>query len=413
MYLSQLYSFGLSFTILILILVRYSERCVEFDPSKKCQLSDLECNGLEDGLDLQVNALPYSITERYGEIVFAQGGTGYGWWPCQIYDPRQAFDPTVRQMAQKHLHSRHLVYFFNCTNMNHDGSNTKGGAAHPSHGTKVNHTSNTSATGTVNPFSILPPKMIKSWIVGLSEDLYFGRAAKNHGKQRYRSFRDAFQLACIEYDKSANNTRADQQRKFMLDKYVYPKMDTTTSTVVSSTAVPSASIQRDSFLVPSTTNVGTSNQIDSDNITVNKEDAIDLKKTTTKKKQQQRYGDDKVDWIRVPGTSRKRSRSASTQLPTTDDQPHPAIADLSELYYSVVGESLPSAPIDYSSTSKNFSSVRNDIETLTHGPIHNTEQEREAELSSIQIASKDDHRLNQTKRPRGRPKKIISSYGQM
>jgi hypothetical protein len=89
--------------------------------------SDATENGLDDELDRQVNALPYSITMRYGEIVFAQGGTGYGWWPCQIYDPRLAIDPNVRQTAQKYLHTRFLVYFFNCTDINLDSSTTKGG----------------------------------------------------------------------------------------------------------------------------------------------------------------------------------------------------------------------------------------------------------------------------------------------
>jgi hypothetical protein len=170
---------------------------------------------VDDGFYRQVSALPFSITSRYGEVVFAQGGTGYGWWPCQIYDPRNAVDPTVRQMAQKYLHTRFLVYFFNC-------GSTAGNSNVSQHSVSVSNnpagdgTSNNvnAATGTVNPFSVLPPKMIKSWIAGLCEELYFGRAAKTHGKQRHRSFCDAFQLACIENDKPK---QAEQLRFSIVD----------------------------------------------------------------------------------------------------------------------------------------------------------------------------------------------------
>jgi len=35
----------------------------------------------DDGLDSLVSALPPQYTSRFGEIVWAAGGSGYGWWP--------------------------------------------------------------------------------------------------------------------------------------------------------------------------------------------------------------------------------------------------------------------------------------------------------------------------------------------
>jgi hypothetical protein len=40
----------------------------------------------DDGLDSLVNALPPSYTSRFGEIVWAAGGNGFGWWPACIYE---------------------------------------------------------------------------------------------------------------------------------------------------------------------------------------------------------------------------------------------------------------------------------------------------------------------------------------
>jgi PWWP domain len=125
----------------------------------------------DDGMAMQVASLPPSITSRFGEIVFAQGGAGYGWWPSLIYDPRLTVEP-ARSQARKYLGSRHLVYFFQCAAF---------------------------------PFSVLPEKQIKSWLEGLSEDLHLGRAAKAHGKGRYTAFREAFQVACLEMDKPADD----------------------------------------------------------------------------------------------------------------------------------------------------------------------------------------------------------------
>jgi PWWP domain len=184
--------------------------CLEYDPNfKKGKTKDGHGVDYDDGLDRQVSALPHSITCRFGEVVFAQGGTGYGWWPCQIYDPRQAMDATVRQTAQKYLHSRYLVYFFNCGNMEVIGTSSRAATNAGSNPHAVGTSNNDTVAHHVNPFAVLPTKMIKSWLIGMSEELYLGRAAKAHGKQRYREFRDAFQMASLEHDKPK---RSEQRR---------------------------------------------------------------------------------------------------------------------------------------------------------------------------------------------------------
>lgn len=175
---------------------------MEYDPNyKKGNAKDANGMEIDDGLDRQVSALPQSITSRFGEVVFAQGGNGYGWWPCQIYDPRQAMDATVRQTAQKYLRSRYLVYFFNCGNMEAIVSSSRSATTSGSNQGATSGSNIESVAHHVNPFAVLPTKMIKSWVTGMSEELYLGRAAKAHGKQRYREFRDAFQMASLEHDK--------------------------------------------------------------------------------------------------------------------------------------------------------------------------------------------------------------------
>lgn len=118
-------------------------------------------------MDRLVAALPPDITGRFGEIVFAQGGTGYGWWPSIIFDPRLTVEP-ARSQARRLLGQRHLVYFFQCDD---------------------------------SPFSLLPVKQIKPWFEGMCEDFHLGRVAKTYGKQRYKSFREAFEVACLESEK--------------------------------------------------------------------------------------------------------------------------------------------------------------------------------------------------------------------
>ena len=184
---------------------RSSANCRDHDPNfREVCMKESNVLDVDDGFDRQVSALPRSITCRFGEVVFAQGGSGYGWWPCQIYDPRQAMDPTARQMAQKYLHSRFLVYFFNCGKDDAVGSSSVARA-----GSNLYATGGSNNENGVNPFAVLPAKMIKTWLVGMSEELYIGRAAKAHGKQRHRDFCDALQMAFIEIDKPK---RQDQQQ---------------------------------------------------------------------------------------------------------------------------------------------------------------------------------------------------------
>ena len=127
----------------------------------KCQPNDT------DLLDKQVTALPAEFTSRFGEICWAQGGVGYGWWPCCIYDPRLTVG-SARAEARRHLGKRHLLYFFQCIDL---------------------------------PFSVLPETKILPWVEGLAENYHLGRAAKNYSRARYQLFQRALQAAIIELDK--------------------------------------------------------------------------------------------------------------------------------------------------------------------------------------------------------------------
>mmetsp|Transcript_10846 Transcript_10846/g.16588 ORF Transcript_10846/g.16588 Transcript_10846/m.16588 type:complete len:418 (+) Transcript_10846:13-1266(+) len=121
----------------------------------------------EDGLDLKVAALPPRFTSRFGEIVFAQGGSGYGMWPCYIYDPRMTVGG-ARELAKKNLGRKHLVYFFHCLEA---------------------------------PFAALAESKIVEWYEGLTENFNLGKAAKHHGKKRALQFAEALKLANIELGK--------------------------------------------------------------------------------------------------------------------------------------------------------------------------------------------------------------------
>lgn len=124
-------------------------------------------NFVQDGLDQLVCALPPSITSRFGEICWAQGGVGFGWWPSFIYDPRLTVG-NARQLARKYLGKRHLVYFFEC----HDA-----------------------------PFSCLADSKITKWEDGLVEDYHLGKTARVAGKARTQLFQQALQAATIEAGK--------------------------------------------------------------------------------------------------------------------------------------------------------------------------------------------------------------------
>jgi hypothetical protein len=118
-------------------------------------------------LDKLVNALPPTFTSRFGEIVWAQGGVGFGWWPAFIYDPRMTVG-SARQLARKHLGKRHLVYFFEC----HDA-----------------------------PFSCVVDAKLATWEDGLLEDYHMGKTAKASGRARMRLFQQAMQAASLEMGK--------------------------------------------------------------------------------------------------------------------------------------------------------------------------------------------------------------------
>lgn len=122
---------------------------------------------LSDGLEELVSALPPHIKSRFGEICWAQGGVGYGWWPCCIYDPRLTMGIT-RSQARKQIGKKLLVYFLQCDE---------------------------------TPFDLLTDNKIMSWEEGMAEDFYLGKTAKAAGRHRFARFLEALQAATIEESK--------------------------------------------------------------------------------------------------------------------------------------------------------------------------------------------------------------------
>lgn len=120
-----------------------------------------------DGLDPLVCALPPRYTERFGEICWANGGNGFGWWPACIYDPRLTVGG-ARELARKNLGKRHLVYFFECL---------------------------------MAPFSVLGDNKLVKWENGIAENYHLGRTALGHSKTRGNMFRQALHIACLEEGK--------------------------------------------------------------------------------------------------------------------------------------------------------------------------------------------------------------------
>ena len=70
-------------------------------------------NTPNDNLDEQVAALPPLFTQRFGGIIWAAGGVGFGWWSACIYDPRLTIG-VARKLALKNIGKKHLVCFFGC-----------------------------------------------------------------------------------------------------------------------------------------------------------------------------------------------------------------------------------------------------------------------------------------------------------
>ena len=118
----------------------------------------------DDGLDALVDALGPCFTSRFGEVCWAQGGAGFGWWPSFIYDPRHTIG-SARELARKNIGRRHLVYFFEC----HDA-----------------------------PFSVLSSAKITEWEAGLIDDFHLGKVACGAGPKRTNTFRQALQAATVE-----------------------------------------------------------------------------------------------------------------------------------------------------------------------------------------------------------------------
>lgn len=112
-------------------------------------------------------ALPREFTSRFGEVVWSNGGVGFGWWPSCIFDPRLT-EGSARQTARKNLGKKHLVYFFECQEA---------------------------------PFAVLSSSKIIKWHEGLSENYHLGKTARSSGKNRTFQFQQALQAAIFEEDK--------------------------------------------------------------------------------------------------------------------------------------------------------------------------------------------------------------------
>jgi hypothetical protein len=120
-----------------------------------------------DNLDAFVAALPPAFTRRFGEIIWAYGGIGFGWWPACIYDPRLTVGG-ARKLALKNIGKKHLVYFFGCSD---------------------------------TPFTVLPDNKCLAWEEGLLEEHDLGKSAKAMGRARTMMFEWALQAATAENDK--------------------------------------------------------------------------------------------------------------------------------------------------------------------------------------------------------------------
>lgn len=119
---------------------------------------------LEDPLEKLVESLPLTYKSRFGEICWAHGGTGFGWWPACIYDPRLTVGG-ARELAVKHAGKRHLVFFFECHNA---------------------------------PFAVSRNDRLCKWNEGITNGYDSGKVARAVGMQRSEDFDNAYQAALVE-----------------------------------------------------------------------------------------------------------------------------------------------------------------------------------------------------------------------
>lgn len=117
-----------------------------------------------DPLEKLVKGLPETYTKRFGEICWAHGGTGFGWWPACIYDPRLTVGG-ARELAIKHAGKRHLVYFFEC------------------------HSA---------PFTVCRADKITKWEEGIANGFTAGKIARAASMQRSVDFDKAYASALCE-----------------------------------------------------------------------------------------------------------------------------------------------------------------------------------------------------------------------
>lgn len=117
-----------------------------------------------DPLEKLVKNLPENYTKRFGEICWAHGGTGFGWWPACIYDPRLTVG-SARELAMKHAGKRHLVYFFECLSA---------------------------------PFTVCRADKITKWEEGITNGFTTGKTARTVSMPRSMDFDKAYAAALCE-----------------------------------------------------------------------------------------------------------------------------------------------------------------------------------------------------------------------
>jgi hypothetical protein len=70
--------------------------------------------GKDDGMLKLIKNLPNNYSDRFGEIVWVDGGQGYGYWPAVVLDPLES-SGRMRAQYRKMLGKQFIVGLFKCT----------------------------------------------------------------------------------------------------------------------------------------------------------------------------------------------------------------------------------------------------------------------------------------------------------
>jgi len=80
---------------------------------KKCKDA-----GKDDGLLELIKNLPNNYSDWFGEIIWVDGGQGYGYWPAVVLDPMET-SGKIRAQYRKILGSKFVVGLFECSSSKH------------------------------------------------------------------------------------------------------------------------------------------------------------------------------------------------------------------------------------------------------------------------------------------------------